>query len=215
LLTESLSQDVEVNINGNPEGWTRLKGFEARKIDLLKLVNGNEAYLGNLTIPQGQLREMRVRLGETNTLHVHGNEIPLTFRNQAHKEIRLTLDAIITKGVVYKLVLDFDAGQSIVGNSESYKLQPVIRARMETLSGHAKGKIVPNQVEGIVYGILGYDTISTYPDESGNFMFQSIEPGVYSIMVQPADTTLSPVSVDDVVVSVGRTTDVGNISFTN
>lgn len=209
-------EDVQINIDGNPEGWTTLDEFRAGTLDLLKLTNGNQAFLGKLTIPQGQLREVRIRLGERNTLRVQGEDVPLTFQNQTHREIRITLDAIITKGVIYKLVFDFDAGQSIRGNQDAYQLRPVVRARMQTLSGHVKGKIVPNHIRGVVYGIVGYDTISTYPDENGAFMFQSMEPGIYQIMMQPTESSgLSPVIVEDVIVSVGRTTDVGNLRFPN
>jgi len=118
----------------------------------------------------------------------------LTTPSAQQSGLKVQIHQAVTGGVLYRLVLDFDAGKSIVkaGNSSKYILKPVLRVLSFVASGgNLKGVVTPDSVRTLVYAITGTDTVaSTYTDTSnGNFWFGDIPAGTYSLSYSPTDTT--------------------------
>jgi len=212
---ESVLIDV-LDVKVNTGEWQSLENVEKKVYDLLKLTNGEEALLGEIELPEGELQEVRLVLGANNKLGVNGEELDLDTPSAMQSGLKIKIHSQIEAGVTYKLVLDFDAAKSIVkaGNSGKYNLKPVIRAKMEALTGAITGLIDPIETECTVYAIVGTDSISTYPDEEGKFMIRALEADTYKVVAIPTlESGLGEVAKENVEVVVGEITDAGTFTF--
>jgi len=141
--------EVQVNrkdsaSNGN-SGWTTVATPE-KTYNLLKLINGLTAVLGDSELEAGMYRQIRLIIGkhqesENNILgvpHPYANYVILNDGTNTLKElkissgfqtgIKLVHNFQVFENTVVELVLDFDACQSVVeaGNSK-YLLKPTIK----------------------------------------------------------------------------------------
>lgn len=209
--------DVQVNPEEGEEGWVSLDNAETGIYDLIQLTNGEEAYLGDVLLPAGELNQIRLVLGDNNTLVLNdGTSTPLSTPSAQQSGLKVKVDAVIEGGVTYKLVLDFDAARSVVkaGNSGAYNLKPVIRASMEATSGAIAGVIVPADTNAVIYAFQGADTAaSTYADATGAYLLPALDAGVYEVYAgfdneAPVD---SGAVATDVVVEIGQVTQVDTL----
>lgn len=208
---------LEVNINSGSDtsGWVSLESASPGIYDVLKLTNGEEAFMGEVELPEGKLGQVRVVLGDNNSLTLDGETIDLTVPSGSQSGLKINVDADIQAGITYKLVLDFDASKSIVkaGNSGRYNLKPVIRAKMEATTGAIGGIVNPLEAESIVYAVAGEDSVSTYPDETGAFLIRALEAGTYTVTAVVVDTALyQNVSAASVLVEIGNITSLDTLN---
>ncbi|WP_421891390.1 DUF4382 domain-containing protein [Marinoscillum sp.] len=191
--------------------WVTVE-IEPMVFDLLELNNGNEALLADIDIPEGELKEVRLILGENNHLVIEGDTLELKVPSGSSSGLKIKIDADIEEGNEYKLVLDFDAARSIVkaGNSGKYNLKPVIHATLveeEDEFGAIEGVIWPDTVSSVVYVIHDEDSVSTIPEETGYFLIELLEEGDYEVVAVPEEnsgfsvTTMTGVNVMDGAVS--------------
>ena len=140
-LTDDSADYIEVNVEitkvsahfsgdtANPAGWMDLSTVSG-VYDLLKLANDVTVVLasgGNL--PVGHLSQLRLMLGENNTLMTPDSTIhPLEISSQDKTGLKILVNSVIQPNSTTKIVLDFDAGKSVVvqGNGK-FRLKPVIR----------------------------------------------------------------------------------------
>ncbi len=202
-LTDSPDPDVqevwvdvkEVRINMKDTNWITLEGAHPGLYNLLDLTDGKDTLLADAPIPAGDISQIRLILGDNNYIITkNGEKIDLTTPSAQQSGLKVQIHQAVTGGVLYRLVLDFDAGKSIVkaGNSGKYILKPVLRVISFVASGgNLKGTVLPDSVRTAVYAINGADTIaSTYTDTlNGNFWFGDIPAGSYSLSYSPTDTT--------------------------
>jgi len=214
---ESVLIDV-VDVQINSDGWQSLDGVEKKVYDLLTLTNGEEAILGEIELPEGQLQEVRLILGDNNKLGLNGEELDLDTPSGSQSGLKIKIHTQIEGGVTYKLVLDFDAAKSIVkaGNSGKYNLKPVIRAEMEALTGAIKGVVDPADIESVVYAIIDTDSISTYPNDEGQFLIRALQSETYRVVAIPSqESAFTKASLDEVIVNTGEVTVLDTIRFQN
>ncbi len=206
-------QDVQVNSGADSSGWVSLESASMGVYDLLKLTNGEEAFLGEVELPGGSLSQIRLILGSDNELVVDSVAQQLTVPSGSQSGLKLNVNADIVEGVTYKLVIDFDVAKSIVkaGNSGKYNLKPVIRAEFEAVTGAIAGVVSP--ADAMIYAIQGSDTASTYSSESGEYMIRALSPGAYDISAIPADTSYLMSGVMAVDVQAGTITEMDSIKF--
>ena len=202
-------QQVNVKLD---TGWTDISKFDPQVINLLDLVNGNEAVLADADIAAGRLGEVRLVLGDDNAIVVDGETIDLTVPSGSESGLKIKINEDLLSGVTYKLILDFDAAKSIVrtGSSGAYNLKPVIHASMDAQTGAIAGAISP-AVEGIViYAIVNQDSVSTYTDASGEFLLRALDANTYNLAaISETDT----VRVEGVEVVIGEVTNVDDLIF--
>lgn len=184
--------------------------IEPTVYNLLELNNGTEAILADMDFPTGELENIRVILGDHNQLVVSGDTVDLTVPSGSTSGLKIKVDAEIENGASYKLVLDFDAAQSIVqaGKTDKYLLKPVIRASLQEVEvnvlGGVSGIIFPDTVATVVYVIDGEDSFSTYPEANGYFLFELLEAGTYSVVAVPdTASTFQTSTWEDVIVESG------------
>lgn len=206
---------VEVHAStGNQEsGWTTLE-TNAGVYDLLELTNGVESVIANDTYPSGRISQLRLLLGENNSVVIDGETYPLTVPSGSQSGLKLQINEDLAEGITYSILLDFDAAKSVVsaGASNRYILKPVIKTITEAQDGAVKGTVIPMDLGVAVYAISGEDTISTSYAVEGNsdFFLGGLADGSYTISFDPGDLSdFTGKVVENVSVTVGEVTDLG------
>ena len=200
----------DVLINMGDSSWTSVIGSHPGLYNLLDLTNGKDTILADADIPAGKISQLRLLLGDNNYIITKtGEKINLTTPSAQQSGLKIQVNQDVTGGQLYRLILDFDAGKSIVkaGNSGKYILKPVIRIISFVPSGgNLKGVVLPDSVRTAIYAINGMDTIaSTYTDTlNGNFFFNDIPAGSYSLSYIPTDTSFKSAQ-QNVSVVLGQT----------
>jgi hypothetical protein len=207
-------QGIEINSEENSsEGW---KSIETKKgiYNLLALSNGLDTLLSSVELPSGKVSQIRLILGNNNTVKIDGVTIPLTTPSAQQSGLKLNLHATLTEGITYKVLLDFDAARSIVHTEGGkFNLKPVIRSVAEAQSGAIKGLISPAESMPAVFAIVASDTIATaYADSTGNFLLRGISPGTYTISINPKEG-FNGSEKTGVIVTLGNVTDLGTITL--
>lgn len=201
----------EVRVNMKDTSWMVLNGAHPGLYNLLELTDGKDTLLADAQIPTGNISQLRLVLGDNNYIITKsGERIDLTTPSAQQSGLKVQIHQAVTGGTLYRLILDFDAGKSIVkaGNSGKYILKPVLRVISFVASGgNVKGVVVPNSVKTAIYAINGTDTIaSTFTEPlNGHFWFGDIPSGNYSLSYAPTDTTYKNES-RNISVVLGQTT---------
>lgn len=190
-------------------GWISLDANEG-VYNLLELTNGLDTLIGDIEIPSGKISQIRLKLGQNNTIKVDGETYDLSTPSAQQSGLKIQVHQELEAGITYKILLDFDVARSIVltGNG-TYKLKPVIRSIAEAQDGAIKGIVSPKESSPAVYAIMNTDTIgTTFCDTTGRFMIRGLPPGSYTVAFQPAETFL-PTTKAGVTVTLGSVTDIG------
>lgn len=119
-------EEVRVNYADDSSGWVSL-ATNAGIYDLLGLQNGVDTLLAADSIPTGVLKEIRLVLGNDNTIMVDSVVYPLTIPSGSSSGLKLKLQKSLHPHSD-SLVIDFDAALSVhqTGTGE-YQLRPVLR----------------------------------------------------------------------------------------
>jgi len=204
-------KSVQVS-SGNDSGWISLF-TNAGIYDLTKLVNGVDTFLASGTLPSARISQIRLILGTNNSVVVNGTSYPLKTPSAQQSGLKLNVNYTMVAGINYVVLLDFDAGRSIVkeGNG-SYLLKPVIRTTTSATNGAIKGIVTPASSHPTIYAINGADSFSTFSDLLGYYMFSGLAAGNYNVVFMPA-APYSDTTVSNVPVVVGKITDMGIIKI--
>ena len=131
-MTDSPGDYEEVNIDivdvqihrsgGNDEsGWESLNA-NGGVYNLLDLTSGVETVLADTEIPSGDITQIRLVLGDNNTVVIDGQENELSTPSAQQSGLKINLNETLLDGITYSVLLDFDAARSVVkaGNSGKY-----------------------------------------------------------------------------------------------
>lgn len=201
---------VEVHTAEN--GWITLAGTTPAVHNLLDYTNGFDTVIANGNIPAGRISQIRMILGNGNTVMVDSVLYPLTVPSGATSGLKLNVQATLEAGLTYVYTLDFDAARSVnqTGNGE-YKLRPVIRVITQALDGGIKGYVMPDTVLTAVYAITGTDTAGTFTDSTGGFFIGGLNTGTYNLYLDGSNGNTNALS--GVPVTVGAVTDVDTLQI--
>lgn len=208
--------DVQVKFDGD---WIDFDTDYAGSYDLIELTAGIDTLLAVSEFPAGDLKEVRLILGDDNFVQIEGELIALRTPSAQQSGLKIKLeDAVLIPGQAYTLLLDFDAGRSIVraGNSGNYNLKPVIRAELfpvDRPGGAIAGIVAPAEGQYVFAYQTPGDTLGTYANDDGIFRFVSIPAGSYTVEVTPpSDSSFYEQRVlQNVIVTDGNITDLGVI----
>jgi hypothetical protein len=206
-------QEVQVNTGDENSGWQSLT-IDPGVYNILELTNGVDTLLGAITLPAGRVQQIRLVLGNDNSVVVDGQTYPLSTPSAQQSGLKLNINVTLVEGVTYTMLLDFDAAASIVeqGNG-SYSLKPVIRVISEATSGSIIGTVTPLDATPAVFVIAGTDTVgSAFTNELGKFMVQGLDAGTYTVSLVPS-AGYTTIDKTNVVVTVGAATNLGTITF--
>lgn len=211
-------QAVRFHVSGDTtsdsaNGWQDLEGFTPAVYDLLELTNGTEALLGEIEITDEKVGQVRLVLGDNNSVMVDSMSYPLTIPSGAESGLKIIINEKVEPGFTYNLILDFDAARSIKETGKGdYKLRPVIKTHFEATSGSIAGVVEPANNDVVVYAIdANNDTNSTFPSSEGNFLFHSLDAGTYDVTA--VSDSLGNSSTESTTVVIGETAVVDTLRF--
>ena len=223
--------DVLYNSNEDEGGWTSITpdGFTPIIVDLTELIGGNDLLLSDVIIPSGMLQQIRLILGDNNTIVIEGEAVPIDLDTPSAQQsgLKLKLNTELEPGYSYTFILDWDVQKSIVkaGNSGKYNLKPVIRVNADVNSGSIKGKVVGKPIESdgtngtvplknAVVSVFNLDDVyvtGTSTDVNGNYLIRGLDTGDYKIEIE--HNNYINFESETINVTAGEITDVGIIEL--
>ena len=211
--------EVHANQGEQQSGWTSLNTNSA-VYDLLQLTNGTEALLADTEFPTGKISQLRLVLGDNNTVLTEGNELPLalTVPSGQQSGLKLLINETLEEGITYTFKLDFDAARSVVkaGSSGKFNLKPVIKVITEATSGAIRGSVLPETDNVAIYAMQGMDTIRTsYAIENiADFIISGLDAGIYDVVFDPGETSsLNSLVIEGIEVIIGEVTPMDTVQL--
>ncbi len=118
---------LEVSVRMNGQGFQPMQTYQGI-YDLLQLQNGLDTLVVYDSLPPGDLQEIRLLLGSRNTIMVDSVLYDLKVPSGQSSGFKIKLNQVLIQDSLAHVLVDFDAGSSIVkqGNG-NYLLKPVIR----------------------------------------------------------------------------------------
>jgi len=193
--------DIKYNNSDSEAGWVSFGSLEdyPMNVDLTTLIAGNNLLLTDQIIPAGMLKQIRLVLGDGNTLKIEGQTEMITLNTPSAMQsgLKLNMNATLDAGYTYTFILDWDVQRSIVSTgSGKYNLKPVIRVNAEVSSGSIEGNVsgeflvngssVFNNLENAIVQV--YTNNDVYVTESGtnaggDFLIQGLAAGDYKLKI--------------------------------
>jgi hypothetical protein len=197
-------------------GWRSVITEESKGTiyNLLSLVNGEEALLADTEFPTGKLSQIRLVLGENNSLKIGDEVFPLTTPSAQQSGLKLQVNEDLREEFTYNFILDFDAAASIVatGAAGKFNLKPVIRCTAEENSGAIEGIIALLGQKAMITATSGEFSYTSYTDEEGGFLIKGVKPGTYQLTVDFPENETDE-EVEEIEVKAGEITKLGALSF--
>jgi len=150
---------VQVHVGGTAEGDWQVVLYPEHTYNLLELVNGVMTSLGSAALDAGSYDQLRLILnvdtaddglnilGEQHLypnyfIDQNGDSIPLKVPSGQQTGIKIVGGFDIVAGGATEVILDFDAGRSVVkaGNSGKWLLKPTIKI-LETVTNSISGHV--------------------------------------------------------------------------
>jgi len=176
--------------------------------NLLDFVNGEDTLLVSDEVPSGMLSQVRLVLGETNSVTVDDMIYGMKTPSAQESGLKFNVHQDILPGTSYTYVVDFDAARSVVetGNKH-YVLKPLIRVYTEAVTGSIEGTVQPPEAGPTVMAIgRNEDTTTIFTDTvSGKFMIRGLAAGYYDLQFHP-DTGFADTTLWDLEVTAGEIT---------
>jgi hypothetical protein len=207
-------KDVQINVTDDADkGWQSLPGVHAGIYNLLDLVNDKDTLLVNADIPTGKLHQIRLVLGTNNSIVLKdGTTIHLETPSAQQSGLKLNVQQNVTGGILYTMLLDFDAARSVVSSgSGKFILKPVIRTVLNAVGGSIKGAVTPKTVVTAVYAINGTDTMSTFTDLNGAYLIKGVPAASYTLQYWPSDSAYKSQIKTGIAVTTGNVTVVDTV----
>lgn len=214
-------KEVQVHLSGNensPNNWKSIEQFDGPKtVNLLELVNGVREELGLVSLPAGHYTQMRliVEREPDNSINllsqahpfanyvieqgepanIHELKVPSGYQTG----VKIVRGFDISADETTELMLDFDAGRSVVqaGASGKWLLKPTIRVVNVDEYAIVNGTIVDSDAEstlipGAMVSLQVYDPDAFDPKDEVKVVAATItdENGGYQLFVEPDDYNL-------------------------
>jgi len=206
-------QEVQIKYNDGRDDVNL--GINAGVYDLLELTAGVNVLLFNDEVPAGNISQIRLILGENNTIVVDGEIIPLDTPSAQQSGLKIQVNETLEPGILYEFMLDFDVDKSIVAKGNGgFNLKPVIRATTAAESGAISGIIIPVGGLVMVTATNGPIEISSYTNLAGEFLLSGVPDGTYTVTFQAnLGLGIPPLVVENVTVVQGEVTAMGEIDL--
>lgn len=222
-FTEVNVEVIGVEINKEEQatesGWQPLTMVKTGNFNLLDLSNGKSALLASSELPAGKISQIRLKLGNKNTLKLKdGSIVALNTPSGQTSGLKLQINQELNADVTYEILLDFDAAKSVVkrGNTNQYNLKPVIRTITEAVAGGIRGKVTPIDAKAgiLVLNAAATDTLAGgFADTgTGDFLIKGISAGTYKVEFS-STTPYQEKVLKDVTVTNSSIADMGNVDM--
>lgn len=211
---DSEDDSSESDDEAEENGWETIMD-QPIEVDLLELTNGNQVTLGSAELETGHYSQIRLTLGDDNSVTVDGETYPLQTPSAQETGLKLNIGAEIEEDTDFSLLIDFDAARSIVqlGNG-GYLLKPVLRAVNLEETGSITGTVQPADFKTNVLAVAGGDTVtSTITADDGDFEIIGLETGTYDVVFDPDSEQYSDSTQTNVEVEENEETKLGTIEL--
>ena len=111
---------VNVNFRDDSTGWVSLETKDTI-YNLLGLQNGLDTLIAQGTFPTNTVREVRLVLGDNNSIKANGVVYPLTIPSGATSGLKIKVDKKLN-ATLETIVIDFDAGASVTEEQDGLKM---------------------------------------------------------------------------------------------
>jgi hypothetical protein len=220
-MTDAPSQYEAVNINITGVevyaggAWENLNVI-AGTYNLLTLCNGKDTLIASGMVTPGAVTQVRLLLGASgHSVVVSGVSYPLALNATDEAGLTLTIQSqTAASGTTTITTVDFDAGLSVVytGNN-TYKLKPVLRRVIPTVTGDIKGTISPTTAEAAILVSSALDSAYSFSSTfNGEFTVQGLASGTYNVTILPAPPYAIK-TYSGIIVTNGSATSMGSISL--
>ncbi|MEO8515910.1 MAG: DUF4382 domain-containing protein [Flavobacterium sp.] len=210
---EILDVLIKSNLNADDQGWVSIGNGTPQIYNLLDLTGGVSILLADHIVPSGNLGQIRLLLGDDNTVVKDGVTYPLKTPSAQQSGLKLNINTLLQPGVTYDFLLDFDVESSVVttGVPGDFILKPVIRVVSNANSGVIKGTVLPLGIQILASVEVNGVVISSYADAQGHFQLNGVPAGTYTVKLTPDPASELPIiTVENVVVINGQITDIGS-----
>lgn len=96
--------------------------------NLLGLQNGLDTLIAQGTFPSNVVKEIRLVLGDNNSIKSDGQTYPLTIPSGSESGLKIKVNKQLNANFE-TLLIDFDAALSVNLETDGYKLRPVVRIK--------------------------------------------------------------------------------------
>lgn len=196
------------------DGWTSIMDGQMT-VNLLELSNGSKISLGSQELETGTYEQIRLVLGDDNTVTVDGETYALQTPSAQQSGLKLEVDAEVEENTEYSLLIDFDAARSIVnqGNGD-YLLKPVIRAVNLAETGSIAGNVQPTDFNTNVLAVMNEDTVaSTITSDNGDFEIIGLKEGTYKVVYDPSSDQYSDSTQTGIDVTANQATELDTVQL--
>ncbi len=211
-------QEISLKTSGAEEddGWIMLDGFTPGVYNILQYTGGNELKLANMKFPPGNISQIRLKLGQDNTLISKNYNSKLVVPSGSSSGLKFNVNVNIAGGQTNNLKIDFDAARSIVklGSTGQFVLKPVIKIFSVNTTGTITGKVMPAD-ENVLINIIRNNQIiaSSYaPKNASKFLVPGVDAGIYKMSFEISEGGYQKI-IDKVTVANGQVTDIGTIQM--
>ncbi|RTY95826.1 DUF4382 domain-containing protein [Flavobacterium sp. GT3R68] len=208
---------IKTNANSDEGGWVSIGNITPGIYNLLDLSGGVNVLLADNNVPSGHLGQIRLLLGDENTVVVDGVSHVLNTPSAQQSGLKLLINQELVGGATYDFLLDFDVENSVVveaGGSGNYNLHPVIHVSTTANSGVIKGTVAPIGLQILASVQVGDITVSSYANADGVFQLNGIPAGTYTVTLTPdVSSGLSASIINNVVVTNGQITNMGSLTI--
>lgn len=209
---EFLSVEAHIAYGDSESEWMTLS-TDSAMYNLLDYANGNSVVMANTLLPAGHYTQVRLMLGSGSNVVVDGQSYPLSIPSGEQSGLKFNHPFDLVEGAVYEATLDFDADKSIhvTGNGQ-YKMVPVVRLLVNSLSGSMRGVVSPLDARAKITVEAPSGTFVTYADTlSGHFHFPVLPADTYDISITATAGTYTDMLLTGVLVESGEETNLGGI----
>lgn len=95
---------------------------------MLSYQNGNDTLVAQGFIDLRNIQQIRLVLGDRNTIVVDGVSYPLTIPSGSESGLKIMLNKVVAQPAD-TVILDFDALLSVKEENDGFKLRPVIKVK--------------------------------------------------------------------------------------
>ena len=120
-------REVNVKLATDTTGWVSLQTTPGI-YNLLGLQNGVDTLIAQGTFPTNVVKEIRLVLGDNNTIKDGGQTYPLIIPSGSESGLKIKVSKDL-KANLETLLIDFDAALSVIQETDGYKLRPVLRIK--------------------------------------------------------------------------------------
>jgi hypothetical protein len=181
--------------------WDSL-GIRAGVYDVLSLRNGADTLLGDGIVPEGQVKKIRITLGDNNYLVKDSTTYPL---KSPSGQVKIVIQVRHDEWEEFsdrnfRLWLDFDIDRSIIQTRQGqFILRPVLHVFTLKQTGSISGRVTPRDAFPVITVYNDQDTSYALPWIDGQYKVRGLKAGTYNLFVNASngykDTTITGITV--------------------